>query len=122
MQPPDRDRRCHERHPVCDIRGFVAFNKPLEAKDLSLGGLTLETPCGLAVGRTYPLKLRHGQLTVSLTGTVTWCSLRRTRRTERGDIEPVFAAGIRFGSLDEPQGAALARLLDQAVMPLARVA
>lgn len=63
---------------------------------MSLNGMSLETGNPLKVGRGYSLNLDRAGETITLTGKVVWCTLVRTTRDERGDVLPVYRAGVHF--------------------------
>ena len=89
----------HRRFPRYDITGVAAsFVVPtkVEVVNLSLGGMALETREYLESGRDYVLRVNDGRQSISLTGTVVWCSLRRTVKAERHDVLPVYRAGFKF--------------------------
>ncbi len=89
----------HRRFPRYDVTGVAAsFVLParVEVVNLSLGGMALETSQYLEFGRDYLLQVNDGQHSISLTGTVVWCSLRRTVKAKRHDVLPVYRAGFKF--------------------------
>ncbi len=106
-RPPDAgreprrggERRAYPRHEVTGVRGSFLFTTGARVVNLSADGLALESSHALRVGRTYRLQLAHGERDLDLEGTVVWCSLVRTRGGERGEVQPVYHAGVRFDEL-----------------------
>lgn len=65
--------------------------------DVSLGGLAIETSCGIRVGASSRLRTRVHNSLVEVRGRVRWSRLARTVRTGDGEVIPVFKAGISVG-------------------------
>ena len=63
---------------------------------MSLNGMSIETGNPLKVGREYSLDLDRDGMPIKLSGKVVWCTLVRTTRDERGDVLPIYRAGIHF--------------------------
>jgi len=65
--------------------------------NMSLTGMAIESSANLRVGRSYTLRLIHGDtIGPELSGTVVWCHLNAARPTESGETSPVYEAGMRF--------------------------
>ena len=93
---PGKDRRQKRRHPVEDLRGSLLFSYRCRVLDLSADGLSVHTNTPLAPGRSYSLKLEHGERGLRLAGTVAWCRLQGTEPDESGESVPVYRAGIEL--------------------------
>jgi hypothetical protein len=81
------------------VRGTFQFTTDARVLNMSLDGMSIETSNPLKVGRVYALKLEEDGTGLPLRGCVVWCSLVRTTRDEKGDIRPVYRAGIHFEDL-----------------------
>lgn len=90
------ERRSSRRYRVAGVRGQFLFSTDAKVIDMSLNGMSLEIASPLKVGREYTLKLDRDDDAIQLSGTVVWCTLVRTARDERGDVVPVYRAGIHF--------------------------
>ncbi len=66
---------------------------------MSLDGMSIETSNPLKVGRKYSLKLEEQGAGLPMRGVVVWCSLVKTTRSETGEVQPVYKAGVHFEDL-----------------------
>lgn len=78
------------------VRGQFLFSTDARVIDMSLNGMSIETGNPLKVGRDYSLSLDRDGQPITLSGKVVWCTLVRTTRDERGDVLPIYRAGIHF--------------------------
>lgn len=95
-RPSDKDRRHKRRHAVEDLRGSLLFSYRCRVLDLSAQGLAVHTNTPLAPGRSYSLKLEHGERGLRLAGTVAWCRLQGTEPDQSGESVPFYRAGIEL--------------------------
>ncbi len=93
------ERRTHTRYQVEGIKGSFLFTTDARVLNLSLDGMSLETNNPLKIGREYSLRLDEGDQHVPLKGTVVWCTLVKTTRDPRGDVQPVYRAGVHFADV-----------------------
>lgn len=83
---------------------MMAFTVDAKVLNISRSGIAVQTNVQLVIGRRYIAKIGYRGGSVSTAGTVKRCSLKRTRETEAGEVEPVYEAGIEFDDvLDEAQ-------------------
>jgi hypothetical protein len=112
-----KDRRHRRRHSVEDVRGSLLFSYRCRVLDLSAEGMAVRTNTPLAPGRSYSLKLEHGEEGLRLSGTVAWCRLQGTEPDDTGESVPVYRAGIELDrKLDETSDERVAdirKLLEQ---------
>ncbi len=97
-KPPLHERRQRRRHPVADVRASVLFSHKCQVLNLSSDGMAVLTSVPLSPGRSYTLTIEGGAPQLRLPGTVAWCRLQGTRRTEEGESLPRYAAGIDLQS------------------------
>ncbi len=93
------DARRNPRFDVENLDGRVAFNFGAEVVNISPAGMCVRTTAPLVVHRSYDISLATEGETQRLKGTVRWCTLRSTRRTEHDEVEPLYEAGIAFEGL-----------------------
>jgi hypothetical protein len=67
----------------------------MQVIDISISGICLKANRRLNIGSDYTLKL-EGRKTISLRGTVVWCSLTETRKGPEEEMIPIYAAGMQF--------------------------
>lgn len=99
MNRSDPEHRRFPRYEVAGLEGHLVVPIHIRVINVSLGGMALETHSYLQFGRAYTLKLGGGEESLSLTGTVAWCSLRKTTKSVDGEILPVYRAGLKFEAL-----------------------
>jgi len=93
------ERRIHTRYEVEGVRGNFLLSTDARVLNLSLDGMSLEANNPLKIGREYSLKLDQGSEALPLKGTVVWCTLVKTTRDERGEVQPVYRAGVHFADI-----------------------
>jgi len=81
------------------VSGGFLFSTNAKILNLSLDGVALETGGYLHIGRSYSLKLTHGDEELALPGRVVWCRMVGTASGEGGDSTPVYSAGVQFEEL-----------------------
>jgi len=99
MSQSETEQRRYPRYEVAGLGGHLVVPIHIRVINVSLGGMALETNSYLQFGRAYTLKLEGGEQSLSLTGTVAWCSLRKTTKSPDGEFLPVYRAGLRFEAL-----------------------
>ncbi len=100
----EKDNRRNPRFDVEDVPGIMSFSVDAKVLNISRSGVAVETNVQLVIGRRYEAKIGYRGGFVSAAGTVRRCVLRRTRATEKGEVAPVYEAGIEFDEvLDEAQ-------------------
>ena len=92
-----RDKRRYKRFKLNDleVHGKMVLATEVKVIDISVSGIALKANRRLNIGSDYTLKL-EGIKTISLRGTVVWCSLIETRKEPRGEMSPIYAAGMQF--------------------------
>jgi hypothetical protein len=93
---PSKEKRRYPRHDVPDLEGCLLFSMDVDVVNMSLSGMAIETTARVEMGKSYAMKLRHDTGQIPLAGRVVWCHLDRTRRTNSGDVVPVYRSGIQF--------------------------
>jgi hypothetical protein len=74
----------------------MAFANYVEVLNISLGGISLKVDRRLTLGSTYPFKIMiHGKVTKAK-GTIVWSSLSESREDAKGNIIPIYKAGLQF--------------------------
>ncbi len=94
-----QERRRHKRHAVESVTGTFQFSTEARVLNMSLDGMSLEASSPLKIGRVYRLRLEQNNRSLPLEGTVVWCTLIRTRRDDRGEVQPVYRAGIHLNDV-----------------------
>ncbi len=102
------DRRDAARYPARAV-GFRSRQIQASLVDLSRAGLAIESLEHPPIGGTLIFALEQGRNRVDADGQVCWCNLQRTYRTAKGDVVPVYRAGIRLGLRRSPKYDSLVR-------------
>ena len=92
-----RDKRRYERFRLNDreVNGKMVLATEVKVIDISISGIAVKANRRLNIGSDYTLKL-EGSKTISLKGTVIWCSLGETRKGSQGEVIPIYVAGMQF--------------------------
>lgn len=102
------ERRDSPRYPTRSI-GFRSNQIQASLIDVSSEGLAIESLEHPPIGGTLIFALEQGRNRVDADGQVCWCNLQRTYRTAKGDVVPVYRAGIRLGLRRSPKYDSLVR-------------
>jgi c-di-GMP-binding flagellar brake protein YcgR len=96
------DKRRYNRFKLNDreVNGKMVLATEVKVIDISISGIALKANRRLNIGSDYILKL-EGSKTISLRGTVIWCSLGETRKGSQGEVIPIYAAGMQFKDMSD---------------------
>jgi hypothetical protein len=92
------ERRQHKRINI-ELRGMsgkMAFTSYLNIIDISAGGISFEADRRLNMGRSYTLSIIHDKKAINVKGTVIWSIIRKCKNDDRGNVIPVYKAGMKF--------------------------
>lgn len=91
------DTRRYKRFKLndCGINAKMTLFNEVKVIDISISGISLEANSRLNIGSDYKLKL-EGRNTISMRCTVVWCTLGDTRKASRGEVVPIYSAGMQF--------------------------
>ncbi|TAN40194.1 MAG: PilZ domain-containing protein [Nitrospirae bacterium] len=97
-----QESRKHKRFSIdfLNIKGKMMFASKVDILDISLGGISLQIDKGVRIGSSYKLNIESKNRSIQIKGTVVWASLKGSRKTDVGDVAPVYAVGIKFDELD----------------------
>jgi len=92
------ERRQHKRFPLdCSgINGKMPLASNIKILDISIGGLSIETERRLNIHNDYSLKIENNGKTLSIKGIIMWSVLVRGEEDEKGNIVPIYRAGMKF--------------------------
>ncbi|MBI5639500.1 MAG: PilZ domain-containing protein [Nitrospirae bacterium] len=93
-----QDIRRHKRVPVDDIEltGKMMFATEVRVIDISVGGISLKADRRLNIGCEYSLKIEDSGRLITIKGIVVWSSMSGTRQGPKGDVIPIYTAGLKF--------------------------
>ncbi len=93
-----RDNRRHKRITVeaMDINGKMTLASSVKVHDISMSGVALMADRRFEIGREYSLTIELRGKNLSLNGIVVWSVLSELRAGLRGEMIPIYKAGIKF--------------------------
>ena len=97
----EKERRSFPRFTVdiMDIHGKMLFTNDVKILDISMGGVLLKADRRLNIGRDYTMKLESKGKILNVQGTVVRSMLSESRKDEKGEIVPIYTAGMHFINL-----------------------
>jgi hypothetical protein len=99
------ERRQHKRINI-ELRGMsgkMAFTSYLNIIDISTGGISFEADRRLNMGRSYTLSIILDGQTITVKGTVIWSIIKKSKKDDRGNVIPVYKAGMKFSDESKEQ-------------------
>ena len=111
------ERRQHKRLDI-ELRGMsgkMAFTSYLNVIDISAGGIAFEADRRLNIGRSYTLSIIHDKQTINVKGTVIWSIIRKSKKDDRGNVIPVYKAGMQFSDESGEQIRKFIPLIEMAI-------
>jgi c-di-GMP-binding flagellar brake protein YcgR len=113
------EKRRHKRHDVDSIHGRMVYSKDINILNISMDGAAIATTQRLSITREYPLKLKFGNVDMSLKGRVVWSVLSHSMTLQNGEVVPVYKVGIRFTNiLSEAASQLIAYIEERRTNPL----
>ncbi len=111
-----KDKRRYKRFSVdiLGINGKMLFANAVEILDISLGGVSLKVDRRLNIRTEYALKMGSGDQVISVKGSVVWSKISGTKRGSKGDVIPIYSAGMRFSGVTGEKAEELSRFIERA--------
>jgi len=78
------------------INGRIILAKFVKILDISIGGLSLQTEKRLNIGNEYTLKIDSKEKVFTVKGIAVWSVLNNKIKDSKGNIVPIYTAGIKF--------------------------
>jgi hypothetical protein len=109
------NRRQYERFTVdiLEINGKMMFAREVKILDISLGGVSLKADKRLNIGNEYTLKVEGKGKNLSIKGVVVWSWLSESKEDERGNVVPIYTAGMKFIDVSDENLRAIGDFLDE---------
>jgi c-di-GMP-binding flagellar brake protein YcgR len=79
-----------------EINIKLPFANLVEVMNISLGGIALKADRRLTIGSIHPLKIQTPEKVSPAKGTIIWSSLIESREDAKGNIVPIYKAGLQF--------------------------
>ena len=94
-----------------ELNGQMTFASEVTILDVGMGGVSLTADKRLNIGGRYTLKLDANKKIISVTCEVAWARLSGTKRSDAGEIVPLYTAGMKFIGLTPGNASDLAGLV-----------
>ena len=93
-----QNTRRYERYKanLIGINGRIILAKFVKILDISIGGLSLQSEKRLNIGNEYTLKIDSKEKVFTVKGIVVWSVLNNSIKDSKGNIVPIYTAGIKF--------------------------
>lgn len=107
------DKRRYKRFKLneLEVNGKMALATEVKVIDISISGISLKVNRRLNIDSDYTLKL-EGIKTITLRGTVIWCSLIEIRKASEEEAMPLYSAGMQFKDITDENLAELQSLIE----------
>jgi c-di-GMP-binding flagellar brake protein YcgR len=107
-----KEQRRHKRFTVEGIRGSMLFAPDMRILNISIGGAAIETTKRLNPGSEYTLKLEDSGKTLILKGNIAWSVISESKKGLRGEIIPMYKAGLQFTNVMTEKTAQLIEFIE----------
>jgi len=93
-----QEGRRYERFPVYndEINSSMVLSDHLQVLDISEGGILLKADIRLNIGRQYTLTIKTRFNVSTVKGMIVWSSLIENKEDAKGNIIPIYKAGLEF--------------------------
>ncbi len=98
---------------LTEVSGKMTFATNVTIIDISSGGVALKADRRLNIDNEYALKIESGRGQISLKGLVVWSSLSGAEKGPKGDIVPIYTAGMQFTDMTPAKMAWLKRFIEE---------
>jgi hypothetical protein len=94
------NRRKYERFKadIMTINGNMLFADVLIIRDISIGGISFKADRRLNIGSEYTLRIEDKEKVIPVKGIVIWSQLSESITDLKGDIVPIYTAGLKFNA------------------------
>ena len=92
------ERRRYERFPVemDEMNSSMVSADYVQVLDISEDGISLKADIRLDIGRQYTLTIETKLNILTVKGIIVWSSLIANKEDGKGDIVPIYKAGLQF--------------------------
>jgi hypothetical protein len=118
-----RERRRHKRLRVEHLR--IDSKMPpadgVRILNISLSGILLKTCSRLKIGRKYAVRIGYANRVVLAKADVVWSLLLESLEGARGDIKPLYLAGMQFANVSDKEIEEIVNLIKSDAREIASV-
>jgi len=100
-----QERRRYKRFSIdiMEISGKMVLATYIKILDISIGGVSFKADRRLNIGREYTLKIEGKGKPLTVKGTIMRAMLTESMKDSRGNMVPVYTAGMKFMEVSEQQ-------------------
>jgi hypothetical protein len=100
-----QERRCHKRYKLDEknIQGEIPSADHVKILNISLSGALIESHKRLDIGNRYILRLECDDSILILEGLVMRSTLVKSNKDSKGNLIPIYTAGILFRDLSNEE-------------------
>jgi hypothetical protein len=93
-----QEGRRYERFSVDndEINSSMVLADHVQVLDISEGGISLKADIRLNIGRQYTLTIKNKLNVSTVKGIIVWSSLIENKEDAKGNIVPIYKAGLQF--------------------------
>lgn len=93
-----QERRRYKRFSVdnAELHSSMALADHVQVLDISEDGLSLKADLRLNIGRQYTLTIKTTRGVSTVKGMIVWSSLIENKKDAKGNIVPIYQAGLQF--------------------------
>ena len=96
-----------------EITGKMVLATYIKILDISIGGVSFKADRRLNIGREYTLKIEGKGKPLAVKGTVVRAMLTESMKDSRGNIVPVYTAGMKFTEVSGQQIKEIAAFIEK---------
>ena len=96
-----QEGRRYERFSVDndEMNSSMVLADHVQVLDISEGGISLKADIRLNIGRQYTLTIKNKLNVLSVKGIIVWSSLIENKEDAKGNIVPIYKAGLQFTNI-----------------------
>jgi len=109
-----QERRRYKRFTIdiMEISGKMVLATYIKILDISIGGVSFKADRRLTIDREYALKIEGKEKPLMVKGTIVRAMLTESIKDQRGNIVPVYTAGMKFTEVEEQKVKEIAAFIE----------
>jgi len=108
------EKRRYKRYALnlSEVKGKMISATEVKIIDIGIGGIAFSADRRLDIGSEYALKIENNNRVISLKGCVIWSSLNEAKKGPKGEMIPIYIAGMKFIALTPEKTIELQKFID----------
>lgn len=114
-----RERRRYKRLVTegLGVQCRMQFRTNAELLNISSSGASISLDRRLNIGNEYGLYMDCQDISILLKGVVVWEKIAGSKRNEKGEVIPIYEAGIRFNNVLTEKGVEIVNFIEKNIPP-----